>query len=73
MQTLTQIKVNDIVNRNMGLNGPIMSLKVTQLTADRIVCGDWEFDRSTGAEIDELLGWGPEGTGTWIVPTKALA
>ena len=31
---------------------------MTQLTADRIICGGWEFDRQTGAEIDEDLGWG---------------
>ena len=39
-----------------------MRLKVTQLTADRIICGAWEFDRQTGAEIDEDLGSGPSVT-----------
>jgi len=46
-----------------------MRLKVTQLTADRIICGAWEFDRRTGAEIDEYLGWGPSGvTGSFLEP-----
>jgi hypothetical protein len=44
-----------------------MDLKVTEVTEDRIHCGDWEFDRETGAEIDEQLGWGPEYTGSYIV------
>ena len=39
-----------------------MRLKVTQLTAYRIICGGWEFDRQTGAEIDEDLGWGRVGS-----------
>ena len=46
-----------------------MRFKVTQLTADRIICGGWEFDRQTGAEIDEDLGWGPGGvTGSFLEP-----
>ena len=46
-----------------------MRLKVTQLTADRIICGGWEFDRQSGAEIDEDLGWGPSGvTGSFLEP-----
>jgi hypothetical protein len=34
------------------------------------VCvGGWEFDRETGAEVDEELGWGPGGvTGLYIEP-----
>jgi hypothetical protein len=36
-----------------------MELRVTEITADRIVCGCYEFDKATGAEIDEDLGWGP--------------
>ncbi len=34
-------------------------LRVSQLTSERVICGDWEFDRVTGAEIDDFLGWGP--------------
>ena len=53
--------------------GPVpMLLKVSKATRDRIVCGAWEFDRATGAEIDEDLGWGPGGTGSWNPPRIAL-
>ena len=48
-----------------------MKLKVTQVTQDRIICGAWEFDRQTGAEIDEELGLGPDGTGSWIRPIES--
>lgn len=36
-----------------------MDLAITEVTDDLIICGDWTFDRTTGAEIDEYLGWGP--------------
>lgn len=41
-------------------------LKITEITDDRIICGPWEFDLATGAEIDEELGWGapPKMTGS---------
>jgi len=46
-----------------------MELTVTEVTHDRIICGDWEFDRTTGAEIDDVLDWGPppKSTGSYIV------
>jgi hypothetical protein len=52
-----------------GCNSP-MPLIVANVTANRIVCaGGWQFDRATGAEIDETLGWGPGGvTGSYIEP-----
>jgi hypothetical protein len=43
-----------------------MKLRITAITTERIICGSWEFDRKTGAEIDEDLGWGPQGTGSYI-------
>jgi hypothetical protein len=45
------------------------SLTVTEITSDRIICADWEFDRATGAEIDDVLDWGPppKATGSYIV------
>ena len=55
---LAEIAVGDFVLRWFGGIPKPMRLKVTQLTADRIICGAWEFDRQTGAEIDEDLGWG---------------
>jgi hypothetical protein len=66
---LAEIAVGDFVLRwFVGIPKP-MRLQVTQLTADRIICGGWEFDRRTGAEIDEDLGWGPGGvTGSFLEP-----
>lgn len=48
--------------RNMA--GIEMHLRITEVSETRIICGPWEFDRATGAEIDEELGWGPSGTGS---------
>jgi len=36
-----------------------MPLKVTAITEDRVICGPWTFDKATGAEIDDDIGWGP--------------
>jgi len=66
---LAEIAVGDFVLRWLGGIPKPMRLKVTQLTADRIICSAWEFDRQTGAEIDEDLGWGPGGvTGSFLEP-----
>jgi hypothetical protein len=45
-----------------------MELRVTEITEDRVICGAWEFDKRTGAEIDDDLGWGPPPkiTGSYI-------
>ena len=45
-----------------------MELKVTEVTDTKIICGAWEFDRATGAEIDDDLEWGPEygATGSFL-------
>ena len=45
-----------------------VELRVSEITDDRIVCGGWEFDKATGAEIDDDLGWGPppKMTGSYI-------
>jgi hypothetical protein len=50
-----------------------LSLTVTEVTQDKIICGDWEFDRATGAEIDDALDWGPppKGTGSYIVTEES--
>jgi hypothetical protein len=55
---MEEIKVGQTVTRWLAGTIP-MELRVTSVTDDRIVCGGWEFDRATGAEIDEDLGWGP--------------
>ena len=68
MKNIKDITVGDLVTRD--LCGVPMPLKVTAVTDERIICGPWEFDRATGAEIDEDLGWGPDGTGSFIVPSN---
>ncbi len=52
------MNVGDMITRWLG--GQVeMQLRITAITEDRIICGSWEFDKATGAEIDEDLGWGP--------------
>ena len=65
-----QIEVGDLVRRRLGRDGPIMELKVSELSHDFIFCGPpgqgWKFDHEYGYEIDEELGWGvarPDGEG----------
>ena len=70
---LAEIAVGDFVLRWFGGIPKPLRLKVTQLTADRIICGAWEFERQSGAEIDEDLGWGPGGvTGSFIEPESGM-
>lgn len=64
---LTGVRVGDQVIRWLGGEVP-MKLVVTEVTAERIKCGPWEFDPRTGAEIEEDLGWGVKGTGSFIQP-----
>lgn len=45
------VKVGDTVTRLIGGVIP-MKLKVTDVSDTTIECGDWTFDRETGAEID---------------------
>ena len=52
------MKEGDKVTRMLAGCLP-MELKITELTDDLVVCGPWQFDRATGAEIDEDLDWGP--------------
>ena len=68
---LDDLKVGDEVVR-MIAGGPFMRIKVTRVDPDTVRCGEWEFDKHTGAEIDEVLGWGPGGTGSHIVPLVHL-
>lgn len=59
------IKPGDVVTRLIGGVMP-MELTVTAVDERLIHCGPWTFDRETGAEVDEELGWGPEGTGSYL-------
>lgn len=61
------IKAGDKVTRVLA--GSIsMELTVKSVSETVIDCG-WTFDRKTGAEIDEDLGWGapPKMTGSYLV------
>jgi hypothetical protein len=66
----TDAKPGDPVVRWLG--GEIaMNLKITEVTDKRVVCGAWEFDRETGAEIDDDLGWGTGMSGSYITRAGA--
>lgn len=73
------LKVGDRVHRRMGHDGPTMEMQVVKVTDDLIECGavnkdgsieklGWTFDRETGVEEDEELGWGKKFgvTGTYL-------
>ncbi len=64
---MLKYEVGQVAKRYLaGIVKP-MELKVTEVTPSRIICGPWEFDKLTGAEIDEDLCWGPlTGTGSYI-------
>ena len=71
MKTLKDVKVGDTVYRYLA--GKLeMPLKVTAITMNNFVCGSWEFDLKTGAEVDEDLNWGPSPlmTGSFITAEK---
>ena len=72
MTGFENLKVGDVVARMLG-GGPIpMKLPVSAITDRIITCNAWQFDRATGAEIDEDLGWGPPPlmTGSYLDPSK---
>ncbi|AEU37589.1 hypothetical protein [Granulicella mallensis] len=71
MPGFERMDVDDVVVRMLAGTVP-MKLRVSKVTNQVITCGDWEFDRATGAEIDELLGWGPPPltTGSYLDPSK---
>ena len=55
-EELQSIKVGDTVTRLLA--GELEQLlKVTNITEEKIICGDWEFHLKTGGEIDLYLGW----------------
>ena len=69
--TIQDVKVGDTVLRMLAGVCPV-NLLVSEVTPDRIICGDWEFCATTGAEIDDMLGWGPAygRTGSFLVFDK---
>jgi hypothetical protein len=71
MAGFENVKVGDTVVRMLAGTLP-MKLPVSKVTAEVITCVDWDFDRATGAEIDDLLGWGPPPlmTGSFLDPSQ---
>jgi hypothetical protein len=58
------LKVGDKVIRMLG--GEVaMPLVVTEVADSYVVCQAWQFDKATGAEIDDDLDWGPPPKWTW--------
>ena len=71
MAGFEKLKVGDVVVRMLAGTIP-MKLQVSEITEQLIVCSAWQFDKATGAEIDEELGWGPPPlmTGSYIDSSK---
>lgn len=60
------VKVGDTVRRMLAGVVP-MDLVVSEIDDQLIHCGDWTFDRDTGAEVDLELGWdGKTKTGSYL-------
>jgi hypothetical protein len=62
------VKTGDVVTRMLAGVIPC-ELNVTDVDDKLIHCGPWTFDRVTGAEVDEDLGWGPgpgQHTGSFL-------
>jgi hypothetical protein len=57
---MSDAQVGDTVTRMLAGIIP-MELVVDRVDDDRVYCGPYVFDRETGAEIDEELGWGAKG------------
>jgi hypothetical protein len=71
MTGFEKLKVGDVVVRMLAGTLP-MKLQVSAITEQLIICSAWQFDKATGAEIDEELGWGPPPlmTGSFIDLSK---
>jgi hypothetical protein len=78
MKKLDEVRVGDVVYRYLA-GVAEMEMRVTTVSEDRIECtavdapvDTWTFDRKTGAEIDEDLGWGPQYgvTGSYILAER---
>jgi hypothetical protein len=63
--------VGDTVYRYFGDdNIPAMELKITKITDDWIVCGDYTFFKVTGLEFDDYLEWNCFSSGSYIKSKK---
>ena len=54
-EELIMLRAGDEVTRWLGGEIPL-TVMVTSVSDTVISCGDWEFCRETGVEIDELFG-----------------
>ena len=70
-EELKKIVPGDRVVRNMV--GVYMTLNVSTVDDTLIHCGPWTFDRTTGAEIDEDLGWTAHRSGSMIEKVEPKA
>lgn len=61
---IDRLKVGDTVTRMLSTIP--MQLKITKITDSRIICGEWEFSKRNGAEMDEYMGWNEEQTGSYL-------
>jgi len=60
------LKVGDEVTRMLAGSIP-MTLRGVAIDDKFIHCGGgWKFDKATGAEIDEELGWNVNSTGSYL-------
>lgn len=66
---LQSLKPGDEVIRLLAGKIPIR-LKVTMVLPDIIGCGPYVFSRRNGAELDEVIPFTEEFTGSWIVPVE---
>lgn len=64
---LHNVQPGDVVDRMLCGMLP-MKLKVSEVNSKEIVCGCYRFDRTTGAELDEEMGWTATETGSYIQP-----
>ncbi len=60
------LKVGDPVTRILARSIE-MKLTVTHVTETTVQCGDWIFDRATGAELDEDLHWTSTSSGAYLI------
>ena len=71
-RSLREVRVGDTVTRLLAGSIP-MKLVVSDVDEHLIYCGGpggWKFDRDSGVEVDEELGWGPQFgiTGSYLIP-----
>jgi hypothetical protein len=68
------VRPGDRVTRLLG--GAPMELVVSAVDEEFIRCGPpdtgWKFDRDTGMEVDEVIGWGPQFgvSGSYLIASE---